>query len=141
MTEADLYPFLSQFKLAVLSSIADSGAPQSALVGIAVTQDLEIVFDTVKTTRKYPNLIARPSCSFVIGWAAEQTLQYEGKAEELKGADAERYREIYFEAWPECRAHLIWPGIVHFVVKPSWIRYSDFAQDPPLIREFAFGGR
>jgi hypothetical protein len=32
-----------------------------------------------------------------------------------------------------------WPGIVYFVVRPAWIRYSDFDQDPPLIREFSFG--
>ena len=141
MTEAGLYPFLFQFKLGVLSTIADLGTPQSALVGIAVTPDLEIVFDTVKTTRKYPNLITRPSCSFVIGWTGEQTVQFEGEAEELNGPDAERYRKVYFEVWPECRPHLSWPGIVHFVVKPRWIRYSDFAQEPPLIREFTFGSR
>jgi hypothetical protein len=28
-----------------------------------------------------------------------------------------------------------WPGIVYFVVRPAWIRYSDFDQSPPLIRE------
>jgi hypothetical protein len=32
--------------------------------------------------------------------------------------------------------HLSWPGIVYFVVRPQWIRYSDFDQEPPLIREF-----
>jgi len=31
---------------------------------------------------------------------------------------------------------MIWPGIVYFVVRPVWIRYSDFDQNPPLIREF-----
>jgi len=68
-------------------------------------------------------------------------VQYEGEAIELNGPDAERYRKVYFEVWPECRPHLSWPGIVHFVVKPRWIRYSDFAQEPPLIREFTFGSR
>jgi hypothetical protein len=74
----------------------------------------EIIFDTVKSSRKYPNLIARHRCSFVIGWAGEQTVQYEGEA------------------------RLTWPGIVYFVVRPKWIRYSDFDQTPPLIREFTF---
>ena len=46
MTEAGLHSFLSQFRLGVLSTIADSGAPQSALVGVAVTPELELVFDT-----------------------------------------------------------------------------------------------
>ena len=28
--------------------------------------------------------------------------------------------------------------IVYFVVRPKWVRYSDFDQRPPLIREFTF---
>ena len=89
MTEADLYSFLAKQKLGVLGTIGPSGAPQSALVGIAATDEFEIVFDTVKHSRKYPNLIARPACSFVIGgWGAgEQTVQFEGEAEELKSPD------------------------------------------------------
>jgi hypothetical protein len=138
MTDADLYRFLLQCKLGVLGTIGDVSMPQSALVGIAVTTSLEIVFDTVKSFRKYPNLIARPACSFVIGWMGEQTVQYEGQADELRGGELQRYQQIYFDAWPECRAHLSWPGIVYFVVRPRWIRYSDFDQNPPLIREFTF---
>jgi general stress protein 26 len=136
----DLYAFLAAWKLGVLGTIGDTGTPQSALVGIAVTKELEIVFDTVKSSRKYPNLIARPACSFVIGgWAAtEQTVQYEGQAEELRPPDLERYQETYFNTWPDGPARMSWPGIVYFVVRPRWIRYSDFNQNPPLIREFRF---
>lgn len=136
MTGADLYRFLLQRKLGVLATIGDANVPQSALVGIAVTESLEIVFDTVKSSRKYPNLIARPACSFVIGWTGEQTVQYEGRADELSGGELQRFQQVYFDAWPECRTHLSWPDIVYFVVRPRWIRYSDFDQDPPLIREF-----
>lgn len=138
MKRADLFAFIAQSKLGVLSSIGASGTPQSALVGIAVTEDLEIVFDTVKSSRKYANLVARPACAFVFGWSGEQTLQYEGMAEELSGAHLKRYQEIYFRAWPDGPARLSWPGIVYFVVKPAWIRYSDFDQTPPFISEFTF---
>jgi pyridoxine/pyridoxamine 5'-phosphate oxidase len=122
----------------VLSTLAETGAPQSALVGIAVNANLEIIFDTVKTSRKYPNLIARHRCSFVIGWAGEQSVQYEGEAAELQGQELKRCQEVYFQAWPECRTHLTWPGIVYLVVRPRWIRYSDFDQNPPIIQEFTF---
>jgi len=140
MTEADLYSFLAKCKLGVLGTIGPGGTPQAALIGIAVTEKLEIVFDTVKSSRKYPNLIARPACSFVIGgWGAgEQTVQYEGEAEELKSQDLERYQEIYFRVYPDGPARMTWPGIVYFVVRPKWIRYSDFDQNPPLLREFTF---
>jgi len=120
----------------VLGSINPSGFPEAALVGIAVTAQLEIVFDTLRTTRKYRNLVARPACSFVIGCVDERTVQYEGQAEELRSPEIERYQEIYFGAWPDGPARMSWPGITYFVVRPSWIRYSDFGQTPPLIQEF-----
>jgi Pyridoxamine 5'-phosphate oxidase len=138
VTHADLLHFIAQSKLGVLSSIGPSGTPQSALVGFAVTENLEIVFDTVKSSRKYGNLIAQPACSFVVGWVGEQTVQYEGVAQELAGAALQQYQEIYFRAWPDGPARLKWPGIVYFVVRPKWVRYSDFDQNPPLIREFNF---
>jgi hypothetical protein len=138
MTKTDLHQFMAGCKLGVLSSIAESGTPQSALVGIAFTPDLEIVFDTVKSSRKYPNLIARRQCSFVLGWAGEKTVQYEGEARELEGADLKRCQEVYFRAWPDGPSRLSWPGIVYFAVRPCWIRYSDFDQNPPLIQEFTF---
>jgi pyridoxine/pyridoxamine 5'-phosphate oxidase len=140
MTQANLYSFLAMQKLGVLGTIGPSGAPQSALVGIAATDEFEIVFDTVRTSRKYPNLVARPACSFVIGgWGAgEQTVQFEGEAEELKSPELERYQGTYFKAYPDGPARMSWPGIVYFVVRPTWIRYSDFDQNPPLIHEFKF---
>jgi pyridoxine/pyridoxamine 5'-phosphate oxidase len=138
MTRESLHRFIAQCKLGVLSSIGGSGAPQSALVGIAVTESLEIIFDTIKSSRKYGNLIARPACSFVFGWAGEQTIQYEGNAEEPVGETLQRYQDVYFRAWPDGPARLNRPGIAYFVVKPKWVRYSDFDQNPPLIREFTF---
>ena len=138
MTETELYTFMSQCRLGVLGSIRGKGLPQAALVGIAVTPQLEIVFDTVKSSRKYANLIANPACSFVIGWTGEQTVQYEGEARELGPPELERYQAIYFKAWPECRAQMAWPGIVYFAVRPRWLRYSDFDRHPVEIQECSF---
>ncbi len=134
MDKSAIYAFMVQHRYGVISSIARDASPQSALVGIATSPELEIIFDTVKSSRKYPNLIERPRCSFVVGWSGEQTLQYEGVAEEPTGAALQRYQEIYFAAWPDGLARLSWPGIAYFVVHPTWIRYSDFDQNPPLIQ-------
>jgi hypothetical protein len=127
----------------VLGTIGPGGEPQSALVGIAVTPSLEIVFDTVRSSRKYPNLIARPRCSFTIGgWGdREKTVQYEGEAREPAPAELNQYLEIYFKLWPDCMAHREWPGIAYFALRPLWIRYSDFDQNPPSIQEFDLGAR
>jgi hypothetical protein len=135
---ASLFGFLSSNRYGVLSSISAVGTPQSALVGIAVTHELEIVFDTVSTSRKYPNLCARPACALVVGWKGEQTVQFEGVARIPKDHELQHYREAYFAVWPDGRTRLSWPGLVHFVVQPTWIRYSDFDQRPPSIFEFGF---
>lgn len=127
--------FLRRQRYGVVASVAADGSPQSALVGIATSARLEIVFDTLDTTRKYVNLIARPRCSFVIGWTGEQTVQIDGDAKVPMGEELERYRELYFQTWPDGRERLRWPGIAHVVVTPRWIRFSDFDQRPPVIEE------
>jgi pyridoxine/pyridoxamine 5'-phosphate oxidase len=121
-----------------VSSLSDDGTPQSALVGMAVTPELEIVFDTLQTTRKFHNLVARPRCSLVIGWGEDQTVQYEGIASTPIGPELAAYQRLYFEAWPDGATRLHWPGIAYFVVRPRWIRYSDYNQSPPLIEEVSF---
>jgi pyridoxine/pyridoxamine 5'-phosphate oxidase len=79
MTKAELFGFISGCKLAVLASVSSEGVPQSALVGIAVSEELEIVFDTLDTTRKFKNLTGNCRASFVIGWVGEKTVQFEGE--------------------------------------------------------------
>jgi hypothetical protein len=136
MTKADLYAFIAARKLGVMGYISQQGVPRSALVGIAVTAELEIVFDTVSSSRKFDDLRANPAASFVIGWEREATVQLEGRAFQPTGDELSRYQQVYFGAWPECRDHLSWPGIAYFVVQPQWIRFSDFDERPPLIEEF-----
>jgi hypothetical protein len=138
-TKADLFKFMAKEKLGVLGYISAEGALRSALVGIAVSPELEIIFDTVASSRKYANLLANPAASFVIGWAGEITVQFEGVARRPEsGAELARYQQIYFEAYPDGPDRLSWPGIAYFVVRPKWIRYSDYDQRPPLIEEFTF---
>lgn len=131
--------FMRSNRYAVVSSLSDAGAPQSALVGIAVTPELDVIFDMLKASRKYANLTARPACSLVIGgWSGEQTVQLEGEAFEPSGEERVRCQEIYFGAWPDGRERMQAPTITFLVVRPRWIRYSDFDQRPPLIQEFRF---
>ncbi len=44
MDRSFLYGFMSSSRYGVVSSIAANGDPQSALVGIAVSPELEIIF-------------------------------------------------------------------------------------------------
>ena len=142
MTRLELLDFMRGHSLAVQSSVSPSGAPQAAVVGFVVTEDLEIVFDTLETTRKVQNLRANPTIAFVIGGLTnrdERTVQYEGIADEPSGAELHRLKEIYFRSFPDGRQRQSWPGLVYVRARPLWIRYSDYNRSPPEIVEFAAG--
>jgi hypothetical protein len=139
ITTGDVLAFLRTHRFAVEASRGVGDAVQAAIVGIAVTDSLEIVFDTLATTRKARNLRASPRAAFVIGgWAAgdERTVQYEGIADEPTGTELDRVKTAYFAAWPDGLARASWPGLIYIRVRPTWMRYSDFNQNPPLIAEF-----
>jgi uncharacterized pyridoxamine 5'-phosphate oxidase family protein len=137
MKRGELLQFLRRYKLAVQASVGPGGAPQAAVVGFAVSDELEIVFDTVDTTRKYRNLRADPRVALVIGWDDAITVQIEGVVDFPSGEELERVRECYFIAYPDGRDRLAWAGITHVRVRPSWIRFSDFTTDPPRIVELS----
>jgi pyridoxine/pyridoxamine 5'-phosphate oxidase len=138
MNKAQIYDFMKQHKLAVVSTVSADGRPESAVIGIAVSKELEIVFDTVKTSRKYENISQNANLALVIGWDDETTIQYEGVATELAGVEDDGYREIYYEVYPDGRDRAAnWVGLVHFKVAPKWLRYSNF-NEPVLVKEMMF---
>ena len=134
MTRAELLAFLRKHRLAVVSTVRD-GAPQAAVVGIAVTDDLEIIFDTLTTSRKYQNLRADPRAALVIGWDAEQTVQCEGVADFPAGAELAAGKQVYFAAWPDGPEREAWPNIGYVRIRPRWVRFSDFGAVPVRIEE------
>ena len=139
MDRDGLLKFMRGHRVAVQSSVTPSNLPQAAVVGIAITDRFEIVFDTTSSTRKAKNLRGNPHLAFVIGGAAsgdERTVQYEGIADEPAGAERERLKQIYYEVYPDGPSRLSWPGIMYVRVSPTWIRYSDYSVDPPVIEEF-----
>ncbi len=126
MQRAELLAFVRRHRYAVQASTAADGGPQAAVVGIAVSDRFEIVFDTLDTSRKLQNLRKNPKIALVVGWDEEQTAQLEGVADEPTGAELERLKRVYFEAFPDGPQRELWPGITYVRVRLSWARYSDF---------------
>ena len=136
---ADLQAYIRSQRLAVVSSVGPAGQPQSALVGIAVSPELEVIFDTTADTRKHANLVRDARASVTFTGPDEQTLQLEGMARQVpvsghQGADL---REIYYANWPDGRSRLEWPSLVYWCITPRWARYSDFSRGP-LIQELSW---
>jgi general stress protein 26 len=138
MNVQEVYEFMKKERLAVLSTVTSDGQPQSALMGMAVTPELEIIFDTVKSSRKYPNLKKNPRVAWVVGCTTEVSVQYEGRAEELVGEELAKYKKTYLGVFPDGPIRESWPGITYFVVRPTWVRYCDYNPGIRRIEEQKF---
>jgi len=143
MTQNDkqfVYEFIHKHLIAALACINHSCQPEASIVEFGDTPNLELTFDTLsKSYRKFKNLRNNPAVAFVIGWDDKITVQYEGIAKEITGEEAERYKEIFFEKNPD-RARK-WdndPEVKHFLVRPKYIRYSDYDGKPYKIIELKF---
>ena len=137
MKVEDVFEIVKQKRLAVVSTTDTSGAPESALVGFALTDRKEIVFDTMGSSRKAVNIASRPGAALVIGWDDNITVQIEGDARRPKGDDLAYAKAAYYREWPDGRARESWPDIAYIVVKPRWLRYANYgAAGGPDIKEF-----
>lgn len=141
---SDVLTFLRGHRLAVQASVSPAGTPQAAVVGYGVSDRLEILFDTVESTRKAQNLRRNNRIALTIGGLTggdERTVQLEGVADEPAGAELEALRQVYYAAYPEGPMRLSWPGLIYIRVRPTWIRDSDYNARPPEIIEFREAGR
>jgi len=126
VNRAELLAFLRRHRLCVQASVSEAGAPQAAVIGFGVSDDLEIVFDTLGTTRKMANLRRDPRIALVVGWDEEQTVQIDGVVDEPTGVELDRLKLVYFEAYPDGQEREAWKDITYVRVRPTWARYSDF---------------
>ena len=127
MNRSELLAFLRKHRLCVQASVAPGGGPQAAVVGYAVSDRLELIFDTLASSRKAQNLRRDARIAIVVGWDSEQTLQLEGLADEPEGDDLARLKQLYLAAFPDGVERQSWPGISYLRVRPHWARFSDFA--------------
>jgi pyridoxamine 5'-phosphate oxidase-like protein len=142
MDPARLLEFIRQHRFAVQASVSPDGGAQAAVVGIAVTDRFEVVFDTLESTRKAQNLRRDPRLALVIGGLGpgdERTVQYEGIADEPSAAELESLKAVYYSVFPDGPSRMAWPGLIYVRVRPLWIRYSDYNANPPMIVEFTAG--
>src|SRR5262249_40887023 len=139
MTPTELLDFMRQYRVAVEASVSPAGAAQAAVVGIAITDHFEIVFDALGSSRKVQNLRSNPTLALAIGGlkdGEERTVQYEGIADEPADDELERLKRAYYDVYPDGPSRLSWAGLTYVRVRPTWIRYSDFTTSPPTIVEF-----
>ena len=139
MTRAELLTFLRSHRHAVEASSSTRGHPQAAIVGVAVSDDFELIFDTLTSTRKWKNLHQNPAVALVFGGSAvgeERTVQYEGVADEPTGEERAALLRLYFATFADGRQRQAWPSLGYVRVKPTWLRWSDYGKTRPQTLEF-----
>lgn len=137
MNRSQLLAFMRAQKWAVQASLGPDATPQAAVIGVAVTDTFELVFDTLGTTRKAVNLRRNPKIALVIGWDEAQTVQYEGIADETRDAELDSLRNVYLSRFPDGVERQHWLDIAYFRVRPTWMRYSDFRNSDPNVETWS----
>ena len=120
--------------LGVISSVNRYGHPESALVGMAISPDGEIVFGTQLSTRKYQNILENRRVSIVFS-LEKMEVQLEGDARPVSDEQAERYQEVLFAANPAARRYADDPGERYVAISVDWVRWVDYSAKP-VVEEY-----
>jgi hypothetical protein len=129
--------FVENMRLGVIATASNSGTPEAVLINVAVTPDLEFVFETTSATRKYINLMRNPRVCLVMGWDRDQTLQMDGLADVPQGREYDRLKTFYLSIFPQKASHEYWPGNDYYRIRIRWARPSNYNM-PRKIEEFSF---
>jgi len=132
--------FIKGKEVGVISTLdSKDKIPESAAVVFSETKNLEIIFGTSNTSRKYMNLKENSHVSFVIGAEnGEKSIQYEGIAREVRGDEEEVCRKVHLKKNPASKKYAYMDEQVYFIIEPKWIRFMDYSLDPIEMFEITF---
>lgn len=116
----------------VIATNSGGGAPESAVISISKTPEGAIVFCSSDALRKNHNIEKDARVSFVTGWdgAIRQTVQIEGTARLLEGADRDVVEDAHCAIHKGFEKHKGNPHQQYFIIEPRWIRYADLSANP-----------
>jgi general stress protein 26 len=129
----DLIAAVRGHGLAVVATTSASGQPEAALVGIATTDDGDLLFNAPTAARKTTNLAANPKVALVVGWTNDVSFQAEGLADPLSDEQRLNHAAAYEAQHPGSRS--LNPDFILYRVTPTWIRKYDAGVTPPSLTE------
>lgn len=128
---------LERNELGVIATNSAGTSPESAVVAVSHTDDLELIFGSFKGTRKNANIATDPYVSMVIGWDKKEkkTLQVEGATVLLSGDERARAEAVHCAKNPASEKFMTDPRQEYFKITPHWFRYSDYSVNPQVVWE------
>lgn len=139
MTKAGVLEFIRGHRYAVEATVSSARRAQAAVIGFAIDDRFVLVFDTLRSSRKFANLQENPSMALVFGGSGNddvRTARLEGEARTLDGAVEAHLTTMYCAKFPDGAERAATSDVVYYRVTPRWLRYSDFSQTPPRIIEW-----
>lgn len=133
MTLEQFVAFVRAARQGVVATVDAAGEPEAALVGLAVTDGAALLFDSPDDARKVRNLRAHPRVAVVVGWDDDVSVQIEGDADVLSGAERSDHGAIYLDQFPGSRA--LDPAFALVRVTPTWFRYYDARSSASVVIE------
>lgn len=126
MQKLALARFVNAHQWAVEATVGEDGSPQAAVIGVAATDDFELVFDTSTRSRKAENLRRTKRIAIVVGWDEGETVQLEGTVDEPTGDERARLVAAYVAKFADGEDRAKDDDITHFRIRPTWARHSDY---------------
>jgi uncharacterized pyridoxamine 5'-phosphate oxidase family protein len=124
----DFVEFVRAAGMGVVATASPSGKPEAALVGIAVSDCGELIFDAPAGARKLTNIERNDRVAAVIGWNDGVSVQVEGTARVVNNDERRRYERLYASQFPGSR--VTHTSFEVAVVTPDWVRRYDATSDP-----------
>lgn len=160
LTRYEIASLVTTYPIGVVATIGPDGGPQATLVGLAITDRGEILFDSARDARKIANLTREPRVAIVVGGAVgggedargerradadgggvrrddlgEITLQAEGVADLLEGEDYGRCLAAYLATFTDGAIRAADADYVLVRVRLRWARVSEYSPVAEVQRE------
>jgi hypothetical protein len=136
---AELVAFVRRHGRAVLATRGPAGDAQATDLSVAITDDAEFILEMSIHSQRYANILAFAQVALVIGEAESVTVQAEGVADVLTGAERDRCLRVYFQQFPAGRERALQSDLAHVRVRPSWVRLRDARPGSPITQEINLG--
>lgn len=124
--------FLKDNITCVIATVSEDNQPEAATVGISHDEDWTLLVSTNKKSRKYSNLMKNPKVALTVGFEGHVTLQIEGLAEEVETKTITERIQKHLDKIPQAKPFANDEGQAWFVIKPTWLRFTDYWSKPPI---------
>lgn len=135
MDHAEMIAFVRRHGLAVVATQGPDGVAQTARFGVAITDLTEFVLEISKHSQKYANIVRFPQVALKVGADESLTVESEGMADVLTGAERDRCLRFFFQQFPAGRERASQPDIIHVRIRPRWLRANDLSPESFGVRE------